>query len=72
MVGVLADPAIAGAAAQRPQLALDRDRQVGGLPLRGAALDIVEDQGGRRVDPAARRAGLGAQRPGVAIDPRRR
>ena len=46
VVRVLAHAAIALGAAQRPQLALDVGRELGRLPLRRAALEIVEDQRG--------------------------
>ena len=68
MVGVLADAAIAGGAAHRAQLALHRRGQVGGLPLRRAALEVVEHQRGLAVDRVARRAGLAAQRATVDVD----
>ena len=43
-----------------------RGGEVGGLPLRGAALDIVEDERDIRIDAGARRRRVAAE--GAAVD----
>ena len=68
VVRVLANAAIAFLAAAVTQRALHSGSEVRGLPLRGAALDIVEDERDLGIDARARSGRIAAERTAIDID----